>query len=141
MVFGSIKNVGLAAVDAIVASRAKDGEFKDFVDFLERIAEEAVNKKCIESLIKAGAFDEFGNTRATLLASFELMIDTIQLECKKGKSGQISFFDLGSEEEQAEMKEMKYKYIEYDEMKDRELLTLEKEMLRVLFFRTSTWNI
>ena len=54
---GSIKNVGLAAVDSIVREREENGKYKDFTDFCERIYGEAVNKKCIESLIKAGAFD------------------------------------------------------------------------------------
>ena len=75
---GSIKNVGVAVVDSIVAEREKNGPFKSFTDFCERIQEESVNKKCIESLIKAGAFDSFGQTRSTLLASYEIIIDTIQ---------------------------------------------------------------
>lgn len=49
-----------------VAERNKNGEYKDFTDFCERIQETNVNKKCIESLIKAGAFDEFNETRRTL---------------------------------------------------------------------------
>ena len=65
---GSIKNVGIAAVDAIVQNREKGGEYKSFTDFCERMEGEAVNKKCIESLIKAGAFDNFAETRSTLMA-------------------------------------------------------------------------
>ena len=72
---GSIKNVGLAAVDTIVANREKNGEYISFTDFCERMEGEAVNKKCIESLIKAGAFDNFAETRSTLMASFEDIID------------------------------------------------------------------
>ena len=77
MDFGSVKNVGNAVVDTITAEREKNGEFKSFTDFCERMSGESVNKKCIESLIKAGAFDEFEQTRSTLLASFEEIIDTI----------------------------------------------------------------
>src|SRR5699024_537331 len=61
---GSIKNVGTNPVNSIVAEREKNGKYKSFTDFCERISDEAVNKKCIESLIKAGAFDEFEQTRA-----------------------------------------------------------------------------
>ncbi len=50
---------------------------KSFTDFAERMQGEAVNKKCIESLIKAGAFDELGETRHTLMKSFESILDTI----------------------------------------------------------------
>ena len=67
---GSVKNVGTAAIEAIVEERNKNGEFKSFTDFCERIQGEAVNKKCIESLIKSGAFDELGETRHTLIESF-----------------------------------------------------------------------
>ena len=81
--FGSVKNVGTSAIEAIVNEREKQGEFKNFADFCERIQGEAVNKKCIESLIKSGAFDELGETRHTLIASYEGIIDTISGENKK----------------------------------------------------------
>ena len=67
---GSVKNVGIAAVNAIVKEREENGTYESFTDFCERMKNETVNKKCIESLIRAGAFDEFEQTRATLLASF-----------------------------------------------------------------------
>ena len=90
---GSIKNVGVAVVDSIVAERINNGPYVSFTDFCERVQEEAVNRKCIESLIKAGAFDSFGQTRSTLLASFENIIDTIQSSAKKNYKGQVSMFD------------------------------------------------
>ena len=128
---GSIKNVGTVPVDNIVKERNQNGPFKSFTDFCERIADEAVNKKCIESLIKAGAFDEFEQTRSTLLASFESIIDTIQSSKKKGMDGQVSMFDLGSTEEKEELKEMQYSYEEHEELPNKELLSLEKEMLGI----------
>ena len=128
---GSIKNVGTVPVENIVKEREKSGSYKSFTDFCERIADEAVNKKCIESLIKAGAFDEFEQTRSTLLASFEGIIDTIQSGKKKGMSGQVSMFDLGTEEEKEEMNEMKYTFEEHEELPNKELLSLEKEMLGI----------
>ena len=57
MDFGSVKNVGTAVVDTIVKNRKQNLEFKCFTDFFEIMQGESVNKKCIESLIKAGAFD------------------------------------------------------------------------------------
>ena len=128
---GSIKNVGTVPVNNIVKERNENGNFKSFTDFCERIADEAVNKKCVESLIKAGAFDEFEQTRSTLLASFEGIIDSIQSEKKKGLSGQVSMFDLGSEEQKEELNEMKYKFEEHEELPEKELLSLEKEMLGI----------
>ena len=128
---GSIKNVGTVPVDNIVKERNQKGPFKSFTDFCERIADEAINKKCIESLIKAGAFDEFEQTRSTLLASFESIIDSIQSSKKKGMDGQVSMFDLGSTEEKEELKEIQYTFEEHEELPNKELLSLEKEMLGI----------
>ncbi len=128
---GSIKNVGTVPVNNIVKERNANGEYKNFADFCERIADEAVNKKCVESLIKAGAFDEFEQTRSTLLASFEAIIDTIQSGKKKGFQGQVTMFDLGSEEEKEQLNEIKYTYDEKEELPNKELLSLEKEMLGI----------
>lgn len=128
---GSIKNVGTVPVDNIVRERKENGPYKSFTDFCERIADEAVNKKCVESLIKAGAFDEFEQTRSTLLASFETIIDVIQSGKKKGFAGQVTMFDLGTEEDKKEMNEKKYTFEEKEEMPEKELLSLEKEMLGI----------
>ena len=128
---GSIKNVGTVPVQNIVKERNENGEYKGFTDFCERISDTQVNKKCVESLIKAGVFEEFEQTRATLLASFEAIIDTIQGGKKKAFSGQVSMFDIGTEEEKEEMEKQKYKFQENDELPEKELLSMEKEMLGI----------
>ena len=128
---GSIKNVGIAPVEAIIKEREQNGEYKSFTDFCERISDEAVNKKCIESLIKAGVFDEFEQTRATLLVSFENIIDTIQSSKKKGMQGQFSMFDLSTDENNNNMDDIKYTFNVQEELSERELLSLEKEMLGI----------
>ena len=130
MDFGSVKNVGTAVVDTIVKERKKNGEFKSFTDFCERMQGEAVNKKCIESLIKAGAFDEFEQTRSTLLASFETVIDTINETSKKTMQGQVTMFDLGKTEDE-KLESIKYKFTTLKEFDERELLSMEKEMLGI----------
>ena len=126
---GSIKNVGIAVVDSIVAEREKNGEYKSFTDFCERVQEYGVNKKCIESLIKAGVFDEFEQTRKTLIESFEGIIDTIQDSAKKEYTGQVSMFDIGDTKEESE--KHKYVFNEYPEYTDKEILSMEKEMLGI----------
>ena len=126
---GSVKNVGIAAVDAIVEERKQNGEYKSFTEFCERISGEAVNKKCIESLIRAGAFDELGQTRATLLASFETVLDTINNSNKKAMKGQVTLFDIAPEDKLLE--EHKYNYTVLPEVSERELLSMEKEMLGI----------
>ena len=127
---GGIKNVGFAVLDAIVKNRAENGPFKDLPDFCERMQNDSVNKKCIESLIKSGAMDEFNQTRATLLASFEDIVDSINTSSKHTLKGQITMFDMamGSEEEQ-ELDKIKYKYTILNEYSEKELLSMEKEML------------
>ena len=90
---------------------------------------ESVNKKCIESLIKAGAFDEFGDTRATLLASFETILDTINSSNKKSYDGQVTMFDLGESKE--DLEDIKYNFTKMPELNEKELLSLEKEMLGI----------
>jgi len=126
---GSVKNVGIAAVDAIVAEREKNGPFESFTDFCERIQNEAVNKKCIECLIKAGAFDDFEQTRRTLVASYEGIIDTISNGNRKSMEGQVTMFDLGSSDEKLE--EIKYKFNIMPEFSEKEMLKYEKEMLGI----------
>lgn len=126
---GSVKNVGTAVVDIIVAERKKNGEYKSFTDFCERLSGEAVNKKCIESLIKAGAFDELGQTRATLLASFETILETINNSNKKSMKGQVTLFDIAPEDKTLE--ENKYNFTVLPEVSDKELLSMEKEMLGI----------
>ena len=113
---GSVKNVGVAVVDSIVLERTKNGPYTSFTDFCERIQDEAVNKKCIESLIKAGAFDELGKNRATLLASFENILDAIDSENKNKMENQVSMFDL-MEESEEELEVQKYSFIEKEEKK------------------------
>lgn len=129
MDFGSVKNVGIAVVENIVNERKKNGEFKSFTDFCERMSNETVNKRCIESLIKAGAFDEFGDTRATLLTSFERILDTINNSNKKSYQGQVTMFDLGGQDES--LNEIKYNFIVLPELAEKELLSMEKEMLGI----------
>ena len=127
---GSIKNVGIAVVDSIVRERQQNGEYKSFTDFCERVQDEAVNKKCIESLIKAGTFDEFGQTRSTLLASFESIIDTIQNSARRSFKGQVTMFDLDAMESD-DKEELKYSFTELKEYEDKDLLSMEKEMLGI----------
>ena len=125
---GSVKNVGTAAIEAIVEERNKNGEFKSFTDFCERIQGEAVNKKCIESLIKSGAFDELGETRHTLMDSFEGILDTISGETRKSIQGQVTMFDIANEET---TEKHKYNLNRIEEYEERTLLDMEKEMLGI----------
>jgi len=133
---GSIKNVGTTVIEGIVKNRTENGGYKDFSDFCERMQNESVNKKCIESLIKAGAFDEFEQTRSTLIASFEDILDSISDTNKKSLKGQVTMFDLAFGESEIgdskinnELEKIKYNYTILKEYSEKELLSMEKEML------------
>ena len=123
---GSIKNVGVSAIETVIAERIKNGEFKSFTDFCERIQSGTVNKKCIECLIKAGCFDSMRQTRATLLASFEKIMDTINNQGRNSLANQVTMFDIVEPEET-----VKYQYTVLKELDERELLSQEKEMLGI----------
>jgi DNA polymerase-3 subunit alpha len=127
---GSIKNVGTAVVDELVGERDTNGKFVSFTDFCERMNSLAINKKCIESMIKAGCFDEFGKTRSTLLASFEDIIDSIASSNRTKMENQVSMFDLMGATD-SEKESSQYIFRELPEFEDKELLSLEKEMLGI----------
>ncbi len=127
---GSIKNVGTAVIDEIVKERDENGRFLSFTDFCERVSKLTVNRKCIESLIKAGCFDEFGKTRSTLTASFEDILDVINNSKKDKMENQVSVFDLmESSVEEKEKKQYIFNELEEFDMKD--FLAMEKEMLGI----------
>jgi DNA polymerase-3 subunit alpha len=93
----AVKNVGAAAVEAVIAAREKDGRFRSIWDFCERVDCGRVNKKAIESLVKCGAFDSTGDSRAGML---EVLPDAQSLGNKVQQDaliGQGSIFDLGDD--------------------------------------------
>jgi DNA polymerase-3 subunit alpha len=87
-----IKNVGSAAVDSVIEERDKGGRFTGFLDFFERIDLRVVNKKVAESLIITGAFDSFGETRATLMANLARVLETASRSREEKRVGQASLF-------------------------------------------------
>ncbi|HEV2724167.1 MAG TPA: DNA polymerase III subunit alpha, partial [Thermoleophilaceae bacterium] len=90
----AVKNVGAAAVDAIIASREENGPFSSLWDFCRRVDCRAVNKKAIEALIKCGAFDSTGATRTGLLEVLERAQGAGQKTQQDAQMGQSSIFDL-----------------------------------------------
>ena len=90
---GAVKTVGQGAVDAIIRER-KNGAYRDIFDFCRRIDTSECNKRVVESLIKAGAFDGMGGNRPQLLAVFESAMDANSSLRKQMVDGQISLFDM-----------------------------------------------
>ncbi len=98
---GAIKGVGESAVEAILEARAKKAnqKFESLEDFFNTVDLKRINKKVIESLIKAGAFDDFGYHRAQLMASYTQFVEVAEKMRKDHESGQGSLFDLDSDQE------------------------------------------
>ena len=94
IVFGlaAIRNVGQNVVDSIVRTRKAKGKYTSFPDFLDKVEAVVCNKRTVESLIKAGAFDELGHTRKGLIARFEPMIDNVVQVKRKEAEGQFDLF-------------------------------------------------
>ena len=124
----AIKNVGYAAIKNIFENKAS-GLFLSFEDFCERVDLSTINKKTIESLIKAGAFDTFGN-RAFLLSSYQEIVENINRTKKQKIGGQVSLF--GETEPAPEVKSSKSSI---DDFSPSEKLAFEKEFLG--FYLTS----
>ncbi len=91
--FGAVKNVGEGAAEAIIQERKK-GAFRDIFDFCRRIDTGLVNKRVVESLIRAGAFDSMHATRPQMLAVYERAMDANIAQRKQNVSGQLSLFDM-----------------------------------------------
>lgn len=120
----AIKNVGEAAIESILAARKSGGPFGTFTDFLTRVDVSKVNKKTLESLIRAGAMDTFGS-RSALLAALESLLDRVHKERKAASLGQVGLFDGGQEGEAHKSDDLP----KVAELSSQELLAFEKELL------------
>jgi DNA polymerase-3 subunit alpha len=90
----AVRNVGEGVVRAIVEERARGGPYQDFHDFCARVDVGVLNKRTVESLIKAGAFDSLGHPRRGLLEVFEHVVDRALAARRQREAGALSFFDL-----------------------------------------------
>ncbi|MBI5894223.1 MAG: DNA polymerase III subunit alpha [Deltaproteobacteria bacterium] len=122
----AIKNVGAAAIDAILKAREDGGDFASIFDFCSRIDTRKVNKKVIESLIKCGSFDFSKAKRAVLMQSLEKVMNISQTMQRDNISGQVNMFDvLGGAQKTNNVMELP----DADEWHENELLAHEKETL------------
>ncbi|MCV9995317.1 DNA polymerase III subunit alpha [Paeniglutamicibacter sp. ZC-3] len=89
---GAIRNVGANVVNALVESRAEKGNFENFADFLQKVPAVVCNKRTIESLIKAGAFDSMGHARRALVAVHEEAVDSVISVKRNEAANQFDLF-------------------------------------------------
>ena len=121
----AVKNVGENAIQSMIAERTQNGLFTTFLDFCQRIEGREINKRCIESLIKSGAFDSLKVFRSKLMAVYERFLDGIAQAKKKSMEGQLSIFDLMQEPQES----LKEDYPDIKEYPPNVMLAMEKEML------------
>jgi DNA polymerase-3 subunit alpha len=125
---GAIKNVGSGIIDAIIKTR-KRRPFQSFFDFCEAIDASELNKKAVESLIKAGALDTVGGYRSQLLAVFERTVDGVHSQKRRNAEGQFSMFSMDLPDLNSEA--MGNKLPEMPELRFDIFLQFEKEMLGI----------
>jgi len=123
----AVKNVGAGAVDSIIEARIKGGKFSSIYEFCERVDPRLVNRKVIESLIKCGAFNNFGAYRSQLTAILDKALEVAGGIQKDRSNGQFSFFDTF--ENQENFKKTFQEIPNIPEWSESQLLSFEKAML------------
>ena len=98
---GAVKNVGRGLIRSMAAKRAEGGPFKSLDDFLTRMGEGELNKRAVENFIKCGALDCLGHNRASLLAVYDRMMDSVTSTRKKNLEGQMGLFALLDDDDAA----------------------------------------
>jgi DNA polymerase-3 subunit alpha len=127
----AIRNVGVNVVDAIVSARDEHGRFTDFGDFMSTVPAVVCNKRVVESLIKAGAFDSFGYGRRSLVAVHEDVVDAVVVRKRNEAIGQFDLFsamDAGTDGAQAAAS-VELTVVDLPEWDKSVLLAYEREML------------
>ncbi|HEX6236198.1 MAG TPA: OB-fold nucleic acid binding domain-containing protein, partial [Acidimicrobiales bacterium] len=129
IIFGlsAVRNVGEGLVGHIIAEREANGPYADIYDFCDRVDTSVLNKRTVESLIKAGAFDGFGHPRKGLLAVFEQIVDRTLTRRRERDMGIMTLFGDGSGDAiGGDLERIPIPDLEFDK---RDRLAFEKEML------------
>ena len=124
----AIKSVGIPGVKAIVGEREKNGPFKGLTDFCNRLTGQEINKRMVESLIYAGAFDSFGGTRRQYVSVYRSIMDGAAQSKKNNIEGQMNLFDLAFEDDSAASAD---NFPNIEEFSEKERLQNEKAVLGI----------
>ena len=98
----AIKSIGKPVIESIIKERENGGPFSNLKDFIERLSGKEVNKRTIESFIKSGAFDSLGGTRKQFMVVYVQLLDQVNRERKYSMTGQLSLFDIVSDDQKSE---------------------------------------
>ena len=124
----AIKNVGRPVIEAVVEEREERGSYTNLNDFITRLADKDVNKRAIENFIKSGALDSLGGTRKQFMSIYVQIMDHIHQDKKNNMAGQMTLFDIVSEEEK---ESFDIKLPDVGEYSKEMVLAFEKEVLGV----------
>jgi DNA polymerase-3 subunit alpha len=129
---GAVRNVGANVVASIIETREKKGKYTSFTDFLEKVELVCCNKRVIESLIKAGAFDSFGHSRLALLQVHEEAVDAVTGLKRQEAMGQFDLFGGGADDDatpDVSASPLSHLTLTEEEWPRKQLLAAEREML------------
>lgn len=124
----ALKNIGKQFIENIINERT-ESPFTSFEDFVSRMADYDLNKRMVEALIKAGAFDGLGITRSSLLSSYEKLIDINAEKSRNNLTGQLDFFSMADDG----LSDEAFDFPDIPEFTLREKLSLEKEVSGMYF--------
>lgn len=124
----AIKSIGRPVIESILKERKARGEYKNLKDFIERMSGKELNKRTIENFIKSGAFDSLTGTRKQFMMVYVQVLDQVNQERKYSMTGQMSLFDMVSDDQKAEFEIPLPKVGEYEK---ETKLAFEKEVLGV----------
>ena len=125
----AIKSVGKPVIQAIVEERTAYGPYKNLEDFITRLSpKEVLNKRAIENFIKSGALDTLGGTRKQFMSIYVQIVDHVNQEKKYSMAGQMSLFDMASDDQK---EEFLIRLPDVGEYTKENLLAFEKEVLGV----------
>lgn len=122
----AIKSIGRGVINQIVEERTMNGDFHNLEDFIRRMADYDINKRVVENMIKAGAFDAFEGTRKQMMHIYAQIMDGVNKEKKNSMIGQMSLFDIVPEEDK---KAFEIKLPEVGEFPKDMKLAFEKEVI------------
>ena len=124
----AIKGVGQQVMEAVVEERNQNGKYTDLYNFITRASKVDIKKGAIENFIKAGALDSLNGTRKQFMSAYLQILDQIHQEKKSSIAGQMTLFDLASEDEK---ESFKLSLPEVGEYKKNTILSFEKEVLGI----------
>ncbi len=121
----ALKGVGRSFINGLLAERERGGPFSDFMSFCDRLFDQDLNRRVVESLIKSGAFDKMGYRRSQLMEVYGQVLDGIAASRKRNVEGQMDLFGLAAGEEEPALPALHLP--EISEFSQQQLMSMEKE--------------